>query len=620
MRRLVIGCLLLCSAVVPVQAAEVLPHSVKDPFYGQVLFDFNQQNYFSAITHLRASQQQGRMPHHVDEAELLLGGLYLSYGMQKNAEAIFNQLLERQVEPRDPELRNRVWLALAGIYYERGYEAKAAELLSRIDGPLPPQQADEKRLLETTLLTHQGRYSEAVALLAGFNRDSLAQVYAQYNLALEQIRQGQESEGRQLLEPLARLDSRGDAERAALRDKANITLGYSWLRHEEFARARPWFEQVGLHGPFASQALLGLGWVDSGLGNGAAALATWLPLTGRNAADPSVLEGLLAVPYTLNQLGARQQALDHYKKAINSYDNELKTLQGILSGMDFVALAQELVASGTTPESGWQWRAEISASTILGPYIYRVMAGHEFQEALRNYRDLLYLDRNLERWQRDLDAYEAMVEVRQAAYEGRLPVIRATLARLDGNSFRQQRDEYAARIEQIEAANDAVALAGGDEQQLLTRLERIEARLKRLEGGVDTAEQQRKFAVLKGLLLWRLETEYPARLWRAQRQLRQLDETLAASAAQRRSLTATLERSPNDFSRYRQTIEASRSQMAGLQQQAKGLARHYEGRLQQLTVAALQGMEARIKDYQGEALFAAAQIYDRALNAVPRHE
>ena len=615
MRHLTACSLLFCSAVSVVQAESVsqsVPQSVKDPFYGQVLFDFHQQNYFSAITHLRASQQQGRLPHHVDEAELLLGGLYLSYGMQKNAEQLFNQLLERHA---DPLLRNRIWLALAEIYFERSYEAKAAELLRRITGPLPPQQEDEKLLLESTLLTHQGRYDEAAVLLESRKRDSLERSYAQYNLALEHLRQGREAEGRALLEPLARPEGNPDPERAALRDKASIALGYSWLRREQFTQARGWFEQVGLQGPFASQALLGLGWVEAGLGNGAAALSIWLPLTQRNASDPSVLEGLLAVPYTLNQLGARQQALEQYKKAINSYDGELNTLQGIISGMNFSALAQELVDTRVTPEAGWQWRADVQSSSMLGPYLYQVMAGYEFQEALRSYRDLLYLDRNLTRWQADLDAYEAMVEMRQSAYEERLPQLQAALAKLDSNTLQQQRDQLAGQLRVIDAANDVDALAQSSERQLMAKLEQIEARLKRLEGGVDVEEQRRKFDVLKGMLLWQLETQYPARLWQTERQLQQLDESLAASGQQRRSLTEVLARSPSDFKRYRQTIKASRSQMVEMQQQARTLARQYEERLQQLTVAALQGMEARIKDYQGQALFAAAQIYDGALHA-----
>lgn len=595
-----------------VRAGEALPEAVKDPFYGQVLFDFHQQNYFSAITHLRAAQQQGRLPNHEGEAELLLGGLYLAYGMQRSAEETFNRMLDRTDVPLDPALRNRVWLALAGIAYERGYEARATELLGRIDGGLPSPQAHERLLLESTLLTRQGHYSEAAAKLAAGGADSLERNYAQYNLAMEHLRQGREAEGVALLVGLTKLDSAAGAEYATLRDKANIALGYLYLRQERFVEAKTSFERVTLHSPFSNQALLGLGWVETGLGNRKGAVSVWLPLTEGHAADPSVLEGLLAVPYTLNQLGARQQALEYYKNAITLYDNELNTLEGIISGMNFVALAQDLVDPRTTPEAGWLWHADIKLSAAPGPYLYRAMASHEFQEVLRNYRDLLYLLQNLAQWQGQLDAYEAMVDQRQGAYEERLPRIQAAVARYDGNNQQQQRVGYAARMRDIAAASDAMALADGAEQELLARFARVEARFKRLEGGVDTSAQQHRYAVLKGSLIWRLETEFPARLQQLRRQLEELDEALAASREQRHSLSVAQQTGPSDFRRYRQMIETTRGRIGEMQQQAGTLMNGYEARLQQLTLAALQAMEGRIKEYQGQALFAAAQIYDRA--------
>ena len=54
------------------------PQDVKDLHYGDVLFYFYQDDYFDSITRLLAARQLGRIPHTEGEAELLLGGLYLS--------------------------------------------------------------------------------------------------------------------------------------------------------------------------------------------------------------------------------------------------------------------------------------------------------------------------------------------------------------------------------------------------------------------------------------------------------------------------------------------------------------------------------------------------------------
>ena len=101
---------------------------VQDLAYGEVLFYFFQEDYFSALTHLLASQERNELPNHEEEAELLLGGLYLSYGQHRLAGEIFERLLEDSV---DPELHDRAWFFLAKIWYQRGYLDDSEAALAR---------------------------------------------------------------------------------------------------------------------------------------------------------------------------------------------------------------------------------------------------------------------------------------------------------------------------------------------------------------------------------------------------------------------------------------------------------------------------------------------------------
>jgi hypothetical protein len=58
------------------------PHvGVESPHYGDGLFYFFQGRYFTSVTQLMVSQHFGRMAPHADEAEILRGGLFLSYGL-----------------------------------------------------------------------------------------------------------------------------------------------------------------------------------------------------------------------------------------------------------------------------------------------------------------------------------------------------------------------------------------------------------------------------------------------------------------------------------------------------------------------------------------------------------
>ena len=102
-------------------------------------------------------------------------------------------------------------------------------------------------------------------------------------------------------------------ELAALRDRANLALGFAYLQANEPARARPALERVRLDGPYSNKALLGIGWADAALGDYQGALTPWLELRERNLLDAAVQESYLAVPYAFAKLNANAQSAEYYE-------------------------------------------------------------------------------------------------------------------------------------------------------------------------------------------------------------------------------------------------------------------------------------------------------------------
>ena len=93
------------------------PGGVESPHYGDSLFYFFQGRYFTSVTVLMASQQIGRMAPHDDEAEILRGGLFLSYGMHREAGEVFAKLIERRAPPPGGD---RAGVFVGNIRYQRG--------------------------------------------------------------------------------------------------------------------------------------------------------------------------------------------------------------------------------------------------------------------------------------------------------------------------------------------------------------------------------------------------------------------------------------------------------------------------------------------------------------------
>ena len=94
--RLALAAAAMLGACGVVGAAEPQPnHEVKAPHYGDALFHFFQDHYFTSVTTLMVSQKFGRVSHHDDEAEVLRGGMLLSYGLTREAGEIFARLIDK---------------------------------------------------------------------------------------------------------------------------------------------------------------------------------------------------------------------------------------------------------------------------------------------------------------------------------------------------------------------------------------------------------------------------------------------------------------------------------------------------------------------------------------------
>src|SRR3977135_290227 len=136
------------------------PQDVKDLHYGDVLFYFYQDDYFDSITRLLAARQLDRIPHTQGEAELLLGGLYLSLGEHVEAGRIFEALLNQNTSEA---VRNKAWFYLGKVWYQRGYLKESEQALSQVSDKIDPRISAERYMLLAQLMMRQGRYDDAIA-------------------------------------------------------------------------------------------------------------------------------------------------------------------------------------------------------------------------------------------------------------------------------------------------------------------------------------------------------------------------------------------------------------------------------------------------------------------------
>ena len=585
--------------------------SVKDLQYGEMLFYYFQQDYFNSIVHLGIARQQDRLPNHANEAELMMGGLLLSYGMRNSAKDIFQNLLDNK--NNDLSVHNRAWLYLAKISYQRGDLAGALDAIQHIEGKMTPSTRTATANLHSLLLLQQGRNKEAIALLENTRSGKYWTPYLKYNLGIARIRSGDYANGDHDLDSITNNNARS-AENKLLRDKANLALGYSYLKSGETEKSRQALEQVRLEGPLSNKALLGTGWASADADDYQHALVPWTELSNRDTADPAVQESLLAVPYALTKMQLYGRAVQRYKQSIEALTEEKRKLDMSITAIRDGQLLRHLQENDSGTGDGWLQRLNLQTDSPALRYQLSLMASHNFQEAVKNYRDLAFLDKNLAKWAASIAAYDDMLATRKARYKSHLPAATHVLQNNPLPTLLLQQSALADRLRKVESTGNIKGLADSNEKRQLQILSRVEKQLAELPDTPEVQNLRAKQKLLHGVIYWQLNNEYKERLWNTRQQLTELDGLAnqtdrAISRLQQAELDTT-----TGFSGFGARISKQKALLSELQKRTDKAFIAQGELLQQLAISELEAQKKRIDIYVVQARFALAQTYDSSLN------
>jgi outer membrane protein assembly factor BamD (BamD/ComL family) len=588
-----------------------LPTVVEDAHFGEVLFYYYQEDYFPAIVRLLAAQKQAQLENHLDESELLLGGLFLSYGHHLRAAEIFERLLADSVEQ---DIRDRTWFFLAKVWHQRGYLAESQDALDRIEAELPQPLEAERHMLQAQLLIDNNQHDQAIALLRDWRgKDSWAS-YAKFNLGVAMARSGRVNGAAEILQQLGKLDPLNE-ELTSLRDKANLALGYAYLQAGQPRAAKAPLQRVRLDGPFSNKALLGVGWADAETDNYRRALVPWMELKGRDLLDPAVQESMLAIPYAMAKLDSISQAADHYMNAVEAFYEETNRIDQAIYRIESGEYLGEFLAQDPLDTTGWYWKLESVPEAPESRFLLHVLATHRFQEGLKNYRDLHYLWRNLDEWQQSIDVFRNMLDTRELAYTRRLPRTKRSLEQADLDGMVARKLEFDARLNGIEESGDSLALATEREFDLWGEIIAIE-RHPALQANIAEAKEVRdKIKLLKGVLQWDLDKEFKSRLAKIRRDLRQTGEALVETSRSRRKVDETMRKEPRLFGELNQRVFGLSPKIDDLKARVEFAMDRQRAFMLGVAVDELRAQKQRLDTYTVQARFALAAIYDLAATA-----
>lgn len=442
-------CAALLTASIPVLAIDRYePGSANDPHVRAAEFLIGDHRYFSASTELL--QLIGEKPDRQLSKVYFrrLADATLNFGVEQRANTIYRELVP---EPSTALSLARARIQMAEFDYQRGKLAEAIAELEALKPQLPKQATLEWQDLLGRALLAQGRYKEAAAVLAELKDAGLQRALTRYNYGVALIKDGRIPQGLSVLDKVGQIAA-DDPDELAVRDKANLALGYYFLRNQQGGSAVGVLQRIRSDGPLSNRALLGLGWAylapngksqknagDEGSGISKTlstigvllrpgflddniykraglqsvkltkasadeeaalkrALVPWVELATRDTIDPAVQEVLLAIPFTLDKLGAHLQSEAFYQRAIDALTAARKNLDVSAAYVRSGRMISTMVRRTQNVESGWAWELKDLPDAQETYYLQRLIAENRFQEPLKNYRDALLLKRNLEAW------------------------------------------------------------------------------------------------------------------------------------------------------------------------------------------------------------------------------
>lgn len=588
------------------------PNVVKDLHYGEVLFHFYQDDYFTSIVHLLAARDLNRTTNHIPEDELLLGGIDLSFGLHNEASRIFEKLLKENVSET---VRNRAYYYLAKIYYQRGYLDEAAEYLSRISGAVQASIFSELKLLMGQVYLAQGKYTDAISSLDDWKGPKNYRNYAKYNLGVAYTKNGNINKGVEYLRDVGKIRGKSEASRT-LKDKANLAAGLTLIQNEQPEKAAKYLNNVRLEGLYSNMALLGIGWANTEADNHEAALVPLMELRNRSAYHSEVQEGILALAYAYNQLGLTGHAVQAYEQAAEIYHNEAVELANSARAIEQGVLVDALLdRTKGGPQMGWFWTLRELPEIPEVKYFTKLIAEHEFHEALKNFRDLLFLQRNLKHWDENISIYLTMLDTRKARYQKYLPLVEKRLSELDLNQLQMHRDNLSKILSDIDNQEAYLNLATAGEKQKLFKIENLSKRLDELEAknpnDIKIKQMREKVALMQGVLHWQIHSEFINRKWEHRQDISEIDKSLKVTPENSVSVKKAIDESVKKFDEFESRILALQKETKRLMPIVDRVIVAQSRYLEYVAVKELKRREKILAGYEKHARFALAAAYDR---------
>lgn len=583
------------------------PSTVADLRLGVALYEYYQNKPLDALSELLVAQARGGIVGHGNHPDIMAGGFYLGYGMERTATALFTRLLNEQ---QSPKTRDAAWFFIARLRYDQkdwpGVEAALTYISAKPNWDL----AQDILALRVNMATAQDKMAQAERLADQFERESTWRAYAYYNLGAAYGRSGNFKKAAENFDLLLHMRLERQEE-LSLYDKAMTSAGYAYLLNKRYQEAIDQFSHVRLNSPMANRALLGYGWAAAESQNYSLALKPWTALSQRNLVDESAQEVLIALPYAYEKLGRKTEALAAYQQAEKQYLDEISQLNNSLQAL-LTPVLDDTLNLPLDEELSWNRYAEDHNLPPQKAYFAALFAKNEFQQQVQVLRDLLQMRLLLNDWKQKMQLYQDLVDERDLSRDAHMGRYQQKPYSQQVAALSAQRNALAQQLQTAIAKQDAEILVSGREAERLRILTQAKARLQRLQAsGQASPEQAEKLRFYGGLNLMDATEHESANRYALEQNLKIVDQQLMqlSNTWQRTALEA---QTGANFQSFRSRLGSARNRIDTQLTRTEQAIDDNKVVLRAQIQEALEFQRARLNQYLAQTRLSIARLLDEA--------
>lgn len=542
----------------------------------EAYYHFFLGDYLTAATRLKLledSEASLNNPEVLSETRLLLGSLYLVWGMHRPAAEIFGEL----VSTFPPgEKRSRLLLVVQKMQYDQTFylsAIKTYQLLSSEEGFAEMDQAAYFAGMSHIAI---GALKEGSKVLRTIAPESPYFPYAQMSLAKAHLAMNERNQSIFILQSLSRrdLNAESSAEASGLAsgaeqdevaeifvEKSQLTLGQVLIEAGRFSAARAALSQIPSHSPFYPDALFAIAWTHFKEKNELKSIVFFQDLIEKAPNHPYALEALSTVGHAYNRLEAYRKALDHYEEALKLYREKEKALQllkRVIQDQQQLGILVDLYL--TTGEGAL---ADLIDTDRITSWIDQ-------------YGELGALSVMLDKKLADMAVFEVIAFHREEVFQAFLPSVNHSR---NADRFIELSTKGRVLSKQLEEdiqEERLPALATPDEERRLQLLSEALARSRALGAQIKTLKTKgmhdaalnvswktvnRNLEIVEGTLVWKIITEVPGRADDLRRGMKNFMKQLQNMSEQNTKLVETVPALSQKMKAFRKRIADAQTRL-----------------------------------------------------------